>query len=139
MKALYTATAKTSGGREGKSQTSDGRLEVSLSIPKEMGGPATSTGTNPEQLFAAGYSACFESAIRFVARGRKVAIQTAAVTAEVSLYPRAEGGFSLGVALKVELPELDRKVAEEIVAQAHQICPYSNATRGNLDVQITLA
>ena len=134
---LYTATATTTGGRTGHSRTSDGALDVQLSMPKELGGPG-GTGTNPEQLFAAGYSACFESALRMIARLQKVALQQAEVTAKVSLSKTEQGGFSLSTVLTVDLPELQRPVAEKLVAAAHQACPYSVATRGNMPVELVV-
>lgn len=134
MKALYTATAKTHGGRNGHVETTDGLLKLNLAMPKELGGKGGAN--NPEQLFAAGYAACFESAIRYVAQMQKIALQDASMVAEVSLYPTPEKGFKLGVNLEAHIVGLNQKEAEELVAMAHQICPYSNATRGNIDVQI---
>lgn len=137
--ALYTTQVKIVGGREGQVQAADGKLELKLTPPKELGGPANGTGTNPEQLFAAGYGACFEGAVRFVAREKKVALTQASVLAEVSLYKREEGGFKVGVVLNVTLPELDKVTATQIVNEAHtKICPYSHATRGNVDVKINV-
>ncbi|HVJ64038.1 MAG TPA: organic hydroperoxide resistance protein [Bdellovibrionota bacterium] len=138
MKTLYETTVHVSGGREGKAHSLDGKLEVSLMTPKELGGPASGTGTNPEQLFAAGYGACFESAVRFVARGKKISIQQASVEATAKLLGKPEGGFQLAVRLLVKLPELDRETAQALIDQAHTVCPYSNATRGNIDVEIAL-
>lgn len=137
-KVLYTTSVTTTGGRDGVAKSEDGRLEVKLSMPKELGGAGAVGATNPEQLFAAGYSACFESAIRHVARNKKVTVNTAHVTASVSLLP-APTGFALAVALKVSLPELSHDVAQSLVDEAHRICPYSNATRGNIPVEISLA
>ena len=138
VQVLYTAEATAVGGREGHIKSSDGALEARLSMPKQLGGPG-GTGTNPEQLFAAGYAACFESAMRFVAREQKVAIKESAVTAQVGVGPRAGGGFGLTVALTVSLPGVDRAVAEGIAKAAHErICPYSHATRGNLDVAVSV-
>ena len=134
---LYTATATTTGGRTGHSRSSDGALDVQLSMPKELGGPG-GTGTNPEQLFAAGYSACFESALRMIARLQKVPLQQAEVTAKVSLSKNEQGGFQLSTVLSVDLPELQRPVAEKLVAAAHQVCPYSVATRGNMPVELVV-
>jgi len=134
---LYTATATTTGGRTGHSRSSDGALDVQLSMPKELGGPG-GTGTNPEQLFAAGYSACFESALRMIARMQKVTLQQAEVTAKVSLSKNEQGGFALSTVLTVDLPELQRPVAEKLVAAAHQVCPYSVATRGNMPVELVV-
>ncbi|MGW4486017.1 organic hydroperoxide resistance protein [Amycolatopsis sp. NPDC004368] len=134
--AIYTAAATARGeGRNGEVTSSDGVLDESLAIPKEMGGPGGDK-TNPEQLFAAGYSACFHSALQAVARGAKVQLPASTVTAEVSLY-KQEVGFQLGVVLNVALPGMDKAQAEELVAQAHQLCPYSNATRGNIEVALT--
>ena len=135
MTPLYTATATTTGGRTGHSKSSDGALDVQLSTPKELGG-AGGPGTNPEQLFAAGYSACFESALRLVARMQKVPVQQAEVTARVSLTKTEQGGFALSAVLSVDLPEVPRPVAEKLVAAAHQVCPYSVATRGNMPVEL---
>jgi Ohr subfamily peroxiredoxin len=135
---LYTAEATATGGREGSIQSSDGVLEARLALPKELGGPG-GRATNPEQLFAAGYAACFESAIRFVARSKGVKVERSSVTAKVGVGPRAAGGFGITVALAVALPDLDRALAEELVAAAHRdICPYSHATRGNVDVAVSV-
>ena len=138
MKTLYTAQVDVTGGREGKAKSSDNRLELTLTPPKELGGPATG-GTNPEQLFAAGYSACFESAVRHVARVKKIKVAQSSVHGLVNLHPTETGGFKLSVALTVRLPDLDRAVAQDLVDTADQVCPYSNAVRGNIDVKITLA
>ncbi|MDQ4084771.1 MAG: organic hydroperoxide resistance protein [Actinomycetota bacterium] len=132
---LYTATATAEGGREGRAATDDGRLDVVVSVPKEMGGPGT--GTNPEQLFAAGYSACFHSALQFVARKARQSVQGSTVTGEVGIGSVAGGaGFGLQVHLRVHLPGVERDQAEELVAKADTVCPYSNATRGNVAVTI---
>ncbi|MET4059828.1 osmotically inducible protein OsmC [Arthrobacter sp. UYP6] len=134
MSALYTAVATASGdGRNGEAQTSDGQLKVNLATPKEMGGAGD--GTNPEQLFAAGYAACFLSALKMIARAEKAPIADAAITADVSIY-KQEVGFKLGVALHVEMSGVDQATAEKLVDAAHQVCPYSNATRGNIDVEL---
>lgn len=139
VQVLYTAEATAVGGREGHIKSADGVLEAKLALPKQLGGPG-GAATNPEQLFAAGYAACFESAVRFVAREQKVALTETAVTAQVGVGPRAAGGFGLTVALKVALPGVDKAVAEGLVKFAHDnICPYSHATRGNIDVSVTLA
>ena len=137
-KVLYRTQASATGGRDGKASTTDGTFQVSLATPKELGG-AGGTGNNPEQLFAAGYSACFLGAMKAVSGtvGVKVPADTK-VTADVGIGPRSEGGFGLDVALAVSLPGLDRADAEKLVAVAHQVCPYSNATRNNLDVKITV-
>jgi len=132
-KVLYTAKAHTTGGRDGASRTSDGRLDVKLSTPGTAG-----VGTNPEQLFAAGWSACFMSAIALAASQKKVALPPdRAIDAEVDLGTN-DGGYLLRARLNVNLPGLQRKVALDLVDAAHQICPYSKATRGNIDVTINL-
>src|SRR5215213_9418353 len=132
-KVLYTAKTHTTGGRDGASRTSDGRLDVKLSTPGTSG-----TGTNPEQLFAAGWSACFMSAVALAASQKKVALPAdRAIDAEVDLGTN-DGGFLLRARLNVSLPGLDRAVAQGLVYAAHQICPYSKATRGNIDVTINL-
>lgn len=132
---LYTAKANTTGGREGQSKSSDERLQVNLSTPKEMGG-AGGSGTNPEQLFAAGYSACFMGAMKFVAGQAKVALPDSLnIDAEVDFGP-TENGFGIGVRLLVNVGEMDKETAKAIVEKAHQVCPYSNATRNNIDVAI---
>ena len=137
--ALYTAHAHTTGGRTGTSATDDGRLSVTLDTPREMGGNG-GAGTNPEQLFAVGYSACFLGVLKAVARGEKVKVpDEATIDAEVSFGENAKGaGFAIAVELKVTLPGFERSVAEDLVEKAHQICPYSNATRGNVDVKLTV-
>ncbi len=134
---LYTAHAHVTGGRmEGHGQTSDGALDVQLRIPTEMGGQGG--GTNPEQLFAVGYAACFEGALGVVARRAKVEAGDAAIDSEVSLSPDGKGGFLLSVALNVTLPSVaDANEAVELVRAAHTVCPYSNATRGNIEVALT--
>ena len=138
--AVYTAHAHTTGGRTGTSKTDDGRLEVTLDTPKAMGGN-DGPGTNPEQLFAAGYSACFLGALKAVARGEKVKVpDDTTIDAAVSFGENANGaGFAIAVELKVNIPGLDRAQAEDLVQKAHQICPYSNATRNNVDVKLTVA
>ena len=133
-KVLYTARAHTTGGRDGASRSDDGRLEVKLSSPGTSG-----TGTNPEQLFAAGYSACFIGALKAVGGMQKIAIpQDVAVDAEVDLGP-ISGGYGIAVRMKVSLPGMERAAAQALVDAAHKVCPYSNATRGNIDVTLTLA
>jgi osmotically inducible protein OsmC len=133
----YTTRATATGGREGRSRTPDGALDVKLSRPRELGGPG-GEGTNPEQLFAAGYAACFLSALGVVARGQKIRLpDDATVTAIVGIGPRQEGGFGITADLTVSLPGMDRAQSEQLISKAHQICPYSNATRGNLDVGLT--
>jgi Ohr subfamily peroxiredoxin len=136
MTALYSTKARAVGGRAGHVATDDGLLSVDLAPPAALGGPGGKT--NPEQLFAAGYAACFENAVRHIARGQKLPLTGAAVTATVSLGANAAGGFVLGVGLDVEVEGLDQAAAEALVATAHQVCPYSNATRGNIDVGITV-
>ncbi|MRG54750.1 peroxiredoxin, Ohr subfamily [Phyllobacterium sp. YR620] len=139
MSILYTTRATATGGRDGSAKSEDGRLEVTLSTPKELGGNGAG-GTNPEQLFAAGYSACFLGAIKFVASQRKVKIsEETAVTATVGIGPRADGkGFGLDVALAITMPGVDATQAREIVDAAHIVCPYSEATRSNLDVRLSV-
>lgn len=136
-KTLYTATALAHGGREGKARSSDGRLEVNLDTPKELGGNG-GPGTNPEQLFAAGYSACFLSAIKFVAMQSKVNLgKDASVEGTVNIGPIATG-FGLEVELRISLPGVDKTVAEQLIEKAHVVCPYSNATRGNISVSLKM-
>ncbi|WP_117232469.1 organic hydroperoxide resistance protein [Vibrio maerlii] len=135
MTTLYSTKATALAGRNGNVATDDGLLNVDLSYPKEMGG--TGKATNPEQLFAAGYSACFSNAILHVAREGKVSIKDAPVTATVGIGPNAEGGFALTVSLDVTL-ELPQENALELTRIAHQVCPYSNAVRGNIDVVVTV-
>ena len=137
-KAIYTGRATSTGGRTGTTKSDDGALTATLVTPKELGG-AGGAGTNPEQLFAAGYAACFDSALRFVARSQGVTVAESAVTAEVGIGPNATGGFGLAVALTVSLPGLDRDAAQKLVETAHQVCPYSNATRGNIEVKLAVA
>ncbi|MGC1182475.1 organic hydroperoxide resistance protein [Legionella sp.] len=134
MKALYTATAHTHGGRNGHVETTDGLLKLDLAMPKELGG--NGGGNNPEQLFAAGYAACFESAIRYVAQMERISLKDVSMTSEVSLYPTPEKGFKLGVVLNAKIDGLSQKDAEELVNKAHHVCPYSNAVRGNIEVQL---
>lgn len=134
---LYRANVVSTGGREGRAQSDDQALSVKLSTPKALGG-AGGQGTNPEQLFAAGYSACFLSALKYVAHTQKIALPVASkVSAEVGIGP-VEGGFALTVELTITIPELAKEQVEQLVAQAHQVCPYSNATRNNLDVKLVI-
>ncbi|MEV5491852.1 organic hydroperoxide resistance protein [Streptomyces bobili] len=136
MDALYTAVATATHGREGRTVTSDGKIDLGLAMPVELGG--NGQGTNPEQLFAAGYAACFGSALGLVGRQAKVDLSDAAVTAEVGIGKQGEG-FGLKVALRVELPEsVDEATGRKLVEQAHQVCPYSNATRGNIEVDLVI-
>lgn len=138
IKALYTATATATGGRDGRAVSSDGILDVKLSTPRELGG-AGGEATNPEQLFAAGYSACFIGAIKFVASQSKKQIPAdASITGKVGIG-QIPGGFGLEVELNINLPGLDQAEAEDLVARAHQVCPYSNATRGNIDVRLNVS
>lgn len=136
---LYTAEATAHGGREGKVNSTNERLKLDLSMPKELGGPGAAGATNPEELFACGYAACFHSAVKFVAMRQKLDTADSTVTARVSLYRNEIGGFKLGVELTVALPRLDRETAVKLVETAHQVCPYSNATRNNIDVALTVA
>ncbi|MGA2210681.1 MAG: organic hydroperoxide resistance protein [Acidimicrobiales bacterium] len=136
-KILYTARAHVTGGRDGHGRSADGELEVDLRLPTEMGGAGG--GTNPEELFAVGYAACFESALGVVARRRHAETGDAAIDSAVSLLPNGSGGFDLAVTLDVSLPSVaDREAAAELVREAHQVCPYSNATRGNIEVELLL-
>ncbi|WSG01726.1 organic hydroperoxide resistance protein [Micromonospora sp. NBC_01740] len=137
MQVLYTASARATGdGRDGHVRTSDGTVELDLAVPKEMGGAGGAA--NPEQLFAAGYAACFHSALRLVARKAKVDVSGSVVEAEVGIGANGSGGFGLAVTLLVDLPAVERAAAEQVVEQAHQVCPYSNATRGNVEVTLTV-
>ena len=136
MKVLYTAEAEVGGGRhEGSGRTSDGALDVALRVPKELGGDGG--GTNPEQLFAVGFAACFDSAMKVVAARRKVDVSDTTIASRVMLMPTEERGFKLAVELDVTVPSSDAEEAAEIVRAAHKVCPYSNATRGNIDVALT--
>lgn len=140
MSVLYTAQATATGGRTGSAKSSDGRLDVTLDTVKELGG-AGGQGTNPEQLFAAGYSACFLGALKFVAGKEKVAIPAdTTVTTDVGIGPRADGGgFELTLAIQVAIPGLDKAKAEDLVAKAHIVCPYSHLTRTNTPVAVSVA
>ena len=136
MDALYTAVATATHGRDGRAFTNDGKVDVKLAPPVELGG--NGEGTNPEQLFAAGYAACFGSALGLVGRQAKADVADAAVTAEVSIGKQGEG-FGLSVVLRVELPDtVDAETGRKLVEMAHQVCPYSNATRGNVDVDLVI-
>ena len=137
MSILYTAEATAWGGRDGRAASNDGNLDVQLVLPKEMGGPG-GAGTNPEQLFAAGYAGCFHSALKLVARGQGVDVSESAITAKVGIGPNESGGFGLAVELEAELPGVDAATAQGLLDAAHQVCPYSNATRGNVEVTLTL-
>jgi len=136
-KILYTAKATSTGGREGATHSDDGRLKVNLSTPKGLGGN-DGPGTNPEQLFASGYSACFIGALKNVAAGNRIQLPDGlSVTAEVGVGP-IPNGFGIGVAMHVSLPGMEKSAAESLVEKAHVVCPYSNATRGNVDVKFTV-
>src|ERR1700745_3277768 len=140
MKTLYTAVATaTDGGRHGHTRPDDGKVDFELSMPAELGGPG-GDGTNPEQLFAAGYAACFANAMRSSARreGREDVVDGATVTAHVAIGAIGGGRFGLGVKLEAEVPKLEQADAEALVALAHDRCPYSNATRGNIDVELVV-
>ncbi len=134
QRTLYTARAEATGGRDGKGRTDDGQLEVDLRIPQEMGGPGG--GTNPEQLFAVGYAACFQSAMGVAARRERVDVSGSTVRSRVHIGPVEGGAFGLAVVLEVEIPGADREAAQRVVEAAHLVCPYSNATRGNVDVDV---
>ena len=139
VNVLYRTSATSTGGREGHSRTDDGRVELQLSTPRELGG-AGGPGTNPEQLFAAGYSACFLGALKVAAQQLKLKIPAdATVKATVGIGPRAAGGFGITADLTVSLPGIDSADAQKLVETAHQICPYSNATRNNVDVGLKVA
>jgi osmotically inducible protein OsmC len=138
MKTLYTAEALATGaGRDGHVRSTDGKVDLDLSIPQEMGG--SGTGSNPEQLFAAGYAACFHSALQSVARSAKVQLGDSTVGALVGIGSTDAGGFQLEVTLEVVIPELPHEQAQELVEKAHQVCPYSNATRGNIEVTLQVS
>ncbi|MEV4511886.1 organic hydroperoxide resistance protein [Dactylosporangium sp. NPDC049525] len=138
MAVLYTADVTATGdGRDGHVASSDGIIDVDVAVPKEMGGAGGAT--NPEQLFAAGYAACFHSALRVVARRAKASVEGSQVNARVGIGPSGGGGFGLDVTLTVTLPDVDPAVARQLVDAAHQVCPYSNATRGNIDVKLEIA
>ena len=137
-KILYTAQAKVTGGRiEGRAQTSDGELDVDIRPPKELGGPGG--GTNPEQLFAAGFASCFESAATTVAARKKLEAGDIEIESKVNLFPTEERGFAISVEMDVTLPSIDDpETAADLIRTAHKVCPYSNATRGNIDVDFTV-
>jgi len=136
MKILYTAEAIVNGGREGHGRTTDGRLDVDLSVPETMGG-AGGPGTNPEQLFAIAFGACFQSTLLNLAKGRKLDVADSTITARVGIGPTGHGGFGLTVSLDLHAPHLTQGDAEDLMVRAHALCPYSNATRGNIDVTLT--
>lgn len=139
MKVLYKTSATANGGRDGRSTTADGVLDVQLSTPKELGGGG-GPGTNPEQLFAAGYSACFLGALKYVAAQDKLRLpETTTVTATVGIGPRDDGrGFGIDVDLAIALPGIERAKADDLVARAHVVCPYSHATQNNIDVRLSV-
>lgn len=137
MKTLYTAEALAAGsGRDGTGRSADGRLDLDLAVPKEMGG--SGDGTNPEQLFAVGYAACFHSALQAVARETKADLSDSSVGSRVHIGPTDEGGFRLAVELEVTLPHVAADAAQQLADRAHEVCPYSDATRGNIDVTVTV-
>jgi osmotically inducible protein OsmC len=140
-KALYTAHATSTGGRTGSTESSDGKIKLQLSTPKELGGDS-GPGTNPEQLFASGYSACFIGAMKAVAARQKIALPAeVSIKADVSIGPMTgkAGAFGIAAAMTVSVPGMDKAAVEALVAAAHQVCPYSNATRGNIDVALSVA
>ena len=139
-KAVYTAHATSTGGRTGTTESSDGAIKLALVTPKELGG-AGGAGTNPEQLFAAGYSACFIGAMKAVAgRNKQVLPAEVSISAEVSIGPMTgkPGAFGIAVKMAISVPGMEKAAAEKLVAEAHEVCPYSNATRGNIDVQLSV-
>jgi lipoyl-dependent peroxiredoxin len=139
-KALYTAHATSTGGRTGTTESSDGKIKLQLSTPKELGGDS-GPGTNPEQLFASGYSACFIGAMKAVARNQKIVLPAeVSIKADVSIGPMSgkAGAFGIAVAMAVSVPGMDKSAAEALVKAAHEVCPYSNATRGNVDVALSV-
>lgn len=137
MEILYTAEAlSTGGGRDGHVRTTDGRIDLEMAVPESMGG--TGNGVNPELLFASGYAACFHGALQAVARAEKVAIHDSTVGSRVRFGPNDQGGYQLAVELEVNLPDIDHETAQSLADKAHQVCPYSNATRGNIDVTVTV-
>jgi osmotically inducible protein OsmC len=139
MPVAYTASATATGdGRGGHTRSSDGVLDLDLAVPKELGGTGGNL-TNPEQLFAAGYAACFHSALKLVARHQKITLNDTAITVDVGIGPNDKGGFGLTVAIEAEIPGVDQTTAQALIDAAHQVCPYSNATRGNVDVTLTIA
>ena len=139
MQAVYSATATSTGGRDGRSVSSDNKLDLALSTPKELGG-AGGEGTNPEQLFAAGYSACFIGALKLVASQQKIKVPNDVnVTATIGIGENTQGeGFNICADLEVSIPNVEVSVVEKLVEAAHQVCPYSNATRGNIEVNFTI-
>ncbi|HEV8569069.1 MAG TPA: organic hydroperoxide resistance protein [Actinoplanes sp.] len=139
MQVIYTASATATGdGRNGHVRSSDGVLDLDLAVPKEMGGPGGAL-TNPEELFAAGYAACFHNALKGVARRQKITLTDTAITVDVGIGPRDQGGYGLTVAIEAEIPDVDEATARDLIERAHQVCPYSNATRGNVELAVTIA
>ena len=139
MTAIYTASATASGdGRNGHVRSSDGVLDLELAVPTEMGGPG-GAHPNPEELFAAGYAACFHGALKMVARSQKITLTDTAITVDVGIGRLDAGGFGLTATIEAEIPSVDPATAQQLLEAAHQLCPYSNATRGNIDVTISLA
>ena len=134
---LYTAEVNARGGREGHARTSDGRLDVDLDVPSEMGGKG-GPGTNPEQLFAAGYAACFQSALIRIAFGRKLDLTGSRITSRVMIGPLRSGGFGLAASLDLDAPQIGRSEGFDLMTRAHEACPYSRATRGNIEVTLTV-
>jgi Ohr subfamily peroxiredoxin len=134
---LYTAEATAVGGREGHARTSDGRVDVALDVPRELGGPG-GPGTNPEQLFATGYAASFQSVLLRIAAGRKLDLSDSRITARVAIGISKRGGFGLGAALDLDSPQLSREQGLDLMRRAHRACPYSRATRGNIEVTLSV-
>lgn len=137
IEKLYTAHATATGGRNGNVQSSDGAINMEVRMPKELGGKG-GLYTNPEQLFAAGYAACFDSALNMIIGLEKVKTGLTTVTADVSIGKNDNGGFGLAIKLEVSIPDIDRATAQQLLEKAHQVCPYSNATRNNVDVELEL-
>lgn len=137
MNALYKAEVTATGGRNGHVESTDGVINMDVRMPQELGGSGGAY-TNPEQLFAAGYAACFDSALNLVARQLKITVKDTKVTAQVGIGQLPSGGFGLSASLSVHIPNVEKEVAQQLIEQAHQVCPYSNATRGNIDVTLQL-
>ena len=137
LRILYIAEATAVGGREGHARTSDGRVDLALDVPREMGGSG-GPGTNPEQLFAAGYAACFQSSLLRIAAGRKIDLRDSRITARVGIGMSKSGGFALAAALDLDAPQLTREQGLELMRRAHLDCPYSKATRGNIEVTLSV-
>lgn len=137
IQPLYTATARAHGGREGRVRVDEGNIDLPLTMPKTLGGSGA-PGANPEMLFAAGYAACFESALRFVARAQKIRFEDVSVTARVTIGKADDGGFALSAELRGAFKGLARDAAEALMQAAHQVCPYSRATRGNIEVTLAV-